>query len=68
MRRNDRDNRERPKIPENEVRINKKTPLGSYVTYILKLFEGPHNEIILKSMGEACSKIIIVAEILKSRI
>jgi DNA-binding protein len=41
--------RPREKPPDNEVRINKKTPMSNYVKYILSQFKDKNaNEVTLK--------------------
>ena len=57
------------RAPDNEVRINKKTNLSSYVKYIISQFnEKEANEVVLKSIGDVISKIITIAEIVKHRV
>ena len=59
----------RDKAPENEVKINKNTPISNYVRYILSLFKEKNaQEVVIKSMGDAITKIISIAEIIKHRI
>ena len=59
----------REKAPDNEIRINKQTPITNYVRYVLTQFrEKDAKEVTLKSMGDAISKIITIAEIVKYRV
>jgi ribonuclease P/MRP protein subunit RPP25 len=59
----------REKAPDNEVRINKKTPMTNYVKYIISQFKDKNaNEVTIKSMGDAISKITTIAEIIKYRV
>ena len=61
--------KEQERAPDNEVRINKKTNLSSYVKYIISQFnEKEQTEVTLKSIGDVISKIITIAEIVKYRV
>ncbi|XP_074335315.1 uncharacterized protein LOC141672580 [Apium graveolens] len=54
---------------ENEMRITSVGLLGNYVNYATVLFqEKSGREIVLKGMGQAISKTVTIAEILKRRI
>jgi len=57
------------KAPDNEVRITKRTNISNYVTYVLAQFrEKGVEEITLRSMGDAISKVVTVAEVIKCRV
>ena len=59
----------REKAPDNEVRINKNTPMSNYVKYILSQFqEKGAEEVTIRSMGDAITKIVTIAEIIKYRV
>lgn len=59
----------REKAPDNEVRINKNTPMNNYVKYVLSQFqEKGAEEVTIKSMGDAITKITTIAEIIKYRV
>lgn len=59
----------RDRAPDNEVRINKNTPLSNYVKYVITQFrEKEAKDVTLRSMGDAISKIITIAEIVKYRV
>jgi DNA-binding protein Alba len=59
----------RERAADNEIRITKKTPMSNYVKYILSQFnEKGTQEVTLKSMGDAISKIATIAEIIKYRV
>ena len=59
----------REKAPDNEVRINKNTPMSNYVKYILSQFQDKGTEeVTIKSMGDAITKIVTIAEIIKYRV
>ncbi|KAK1353031.1 Alba domain-containing protein [Heracleum sosnowskyi] len=61
----------RPQTPfnENEMRITSSGLLGNFVNYAAALFqERRGREIVLKGMGQAISKTVTIAEILKRRI
>lgn len=62
-------NKPHEKAPDNEVRINKKTPMNNYIKYILTQFqEKGQDEVTIKSMGDAITKIVTIAEIIKYRV
>ncbi|KAL1834892.1 hypothetical protein ACET3Z_004543 [Daucus carota] len=61
----------RPETPynENEMRITSMGLVGNYVNYAASLFQERHGrKIVLKGMGQAISKTVAIAEILKRRI
>ncbi|KAL0456821.1 UNVERIFIED_CONTAM: Ribonuclease P protein subunit p25-like protein [Sesamum latifolium] len=64
---------EKPKpeqpINENEIRVTAQGLIRNYITYATSLFQDKHEkEIILKAMGQAISKAVAIAEIIKKRI
>ncbi|KAE8650844.1 RNA-binding protein FUS isoform X1 [Cucumis sativus] len=64
---------EKPKpespINENEIRITSQGAIRNYITYASTLLqEKCVREIVLKAMGQAISKAVAIAEILKKRI
>ncbi|RDX87766.1 Ribonuclease P protein subunit p25-like protein, partial [Mucuna pruriens] len=64
---------EKPKpespINENEIRITTQGAIRNYITYASSLLQEKHaREIVLKAMGQAISKTVAIAEILKKRI
>ncbi|KAE9617859.1 putative DNA/RNA-binding protein Alba [Lupinus albus] len=64
---------EKPKpespINQNEIRITTQGAIRNYITYAtLLLQEKNAREIVLKAMGQAISKTVAIAEILKKRI
>ncbi|KAH1239918.1 Ribonuclease P protein subunit p25-like protein [Glycine max] len=64
---------EKPKpespINENEIRITTQGAIRNYITYASSLLQEKHaSEIVLKAMGQAISKTVAIAEILKKRI
>ncbi|KAG6520431.1 hypothetical protein ZIOFF_017487 [Zingiber officinale] len=56
-------------ISENEVRITSQGVIRNYVSYATSLFQQDKlvREIVLKAMGQAISKAVAVAEIVKKR-
>ena len=60
----------KPVIPENELRINRKTPISKYLYYVLAIFkEDNFKEVILRGMGsDAISKLVILAEVVKHKV
>ncbi|XP_042468476.1 ribonuclease P protein subunit p25-like protein isoform X2 [Zingiber officinale] len=55
-------------ISENEVRITSQGVIRNYVSYATSLFQDKLvREIVLKAMGQAISKAVAVAEIVKKR-
>ncbi|OMO50451.1 DNA/RNA-binding protein Alba-like protein [Corchorus capsularis] len=64
---------EKPKpeapINENEIRITSQGAIRSYINYAIALLQDKHvKEIVLKAMGQAISKTVAIAEIIKKRI
>ncbi|OWM62789.1 glycine-rich cell wall structural protein 1.8 [Punica granatum] len=64
---------EKPKpespINENEIRITTQGLIRNYVSYATTLLQEKHvREIVLKAMGQAISKTVAIAEIIKKRI
>ncbi|KAL2508013.1 Alba DNA/RNA-binding protein [Forsythia ovata] len=64
---------EKPKpespINENEIRITSQGLVRNYISYATTLLqERRGNEIVLKAMGQAISKTVAIAEIIKRRI
>ncbi|XP_073222763.1 uncharacterized protein [Cicer arietinum] len=64
---------EKPKpespINENEIRITTQGAIRNYITYASSLLQEKNaKEIVLKAMGQAISKTVAIAEILKKRI
>ncbi|KAK9110523.1 hypothetical protein Sjap_018583 [Stephania japonica] len=64
---------EKPKadtpISENEIRITTQGRMRNYITYATTLLqEKGSNEIILKAMGRAINKTVMIAELIKRRI
>ncbi|CAH9134105.1 unnamed protein product [Cuscuta epithymum] len=63
---------EKPKpearINENEIRITSQGLIRNYINYATTLLQERHGEdIVLKAMGQAISKSVLVAEIIKRR-
>lgn len=61
----------RPEEPinENEIRITAQGLIRNYISYATTLLqEKQAREIILKAMGQAISKTVVIAEIIKKRI
>ncbi|CAN6480776.1 unnamed protein product [Victoria cruziana] len=61
----------RPEAPinENEIRITTQGRMRSYITYATTLLqEKGSNEIILKAMGRAINKTVMIVELIKRRI
>ncbi|CAK9323618.1 unnamed protein product [Citrullus colocynthis] len=63
---------EKPKpespINENEIRITSQGAIRNYITYASTLLQDKRvKEIVLKAMGQAISKAVAIAEILKKR-
>ncbi|XVE78059.1 hypothetical protein DITRI_Ditri13aG0113800 [Diplodiscus trichospermus] len=64
---------EKPKpespINENEIRITSQGPIRNYINYAIALLQDKRvKEIVLKAMGQAISKTVAIAEIIKKRI
>ncbi|KAK2656079.1 hypothetical protein Ddye_009131 [Dipteronia dyeriana] len=64
---------EKPKpetpINENEIRITTQGRMRNYITYATTLFQDKgSNEIVLKAMGRAINKTVMIAELIKRRI
>ncbi|XP_039039301.1 ribonuclease P protein subunit p25-like protein [Hibiscus syriacus] len=64
---------EKPKpespINENEIRITSQGAIRNYINYAIALLQDKHvKEIVLKAMGQAISKTVAIAEILKKRV
>ncbi|KAK8688595.1 hypothetical protein V6N13_087352 [Hibiscus sabdariffa] len=64
---------EKPKpespINENEIRITSLGAIRNYINYAIALLQDKHvKEIVLKAMGQAISKAVAIAEILKKRV
>ncbi|XP_010264064.1 PREDICTED: ribonuclease P protein subunit p25-like protein isoform X2 [Nelumbo nucifera] len=64
---------EKPKpestINENEIRITTQGLIRNYITYATSLLQEKRvREIVLKAMGQAISKTVAIAEIIKKRI
>ncbi|KAJ0973293.1 hypothetical protein J5N97_021252 [Dioscorea zingiberensis] len=56
-------------INENEIRITAQGRIRNYITYAIALFqEKGSDEIVLKAMGRAMNKAVVIAELLKRRI
>ncbi|PIN15422.1 hypothetical protein CDL12_11934 [Handroanthus impetiginosus] len=56
-------------ISENEIRVTAQGLIRNYITYATSLFQDKQEkEIILKAMGQAISKAVAIAEIIKKRI
>ncbi|KAM1180195.1 hypothetical protein ACFX2J_019129 [Malus domestica] len=56
-------------INENEIRITAQGRMRNYITYATTLLhEKGSNEIVLKAMGRAISKTVMIAELIKRRI
>ncbi|KAM7501560.1 hypothetical protein LguiB_000464 [Lonicera macranthoides] len=63
--------RPRPELPinENEIRITSQGLVRNYINYALSLLqERRGKEIVLKAMGQAISKTVAIAEIIKRRV
>ncbi|XP_057975190.1 uncharacterized protein LOC131162593 [Malania oleifera] len=61
----------RPETPinENEIRITTQGRMRNYITYATTLLqEKGSNEIVLKAMGRAINKTVMIAELIKRRI
>ncbi|KAG6529435.1 hypothetical protein ZIOFF_011633 [Zingiber officinale] len=55
-------------INENEIRITGQGVIRNYVSYATSLLQEKHiREIVLKAMGQAISKAVAIAEIIKKR-
>lgn len=55
-------------IQENEVRITAVNKVRNYISYAMALLEEKgHSSVVLKGMGKAINKTVVVAEILKRR-
>ncbi|XVF21411.1 hypothetical protein REPUB_Repub12eG0088200 [Reevesia pubescens] len=64
---------EKPKaespINENEIRITSQGAIRNYINYAIALLQDKRvKEIVLKAMGQAISKTVAIAEIIKKRI
>ncbi|KAK1289126.1 hypothetical protein QJS10_CPB18g01971 [Acorus calamus] len=56
-------------ISENEIRITTQGLIRNYITYASTLLQEKRvGEIVLKAMGQAISKTVAIAEIIKKRI
>ncbi|CAK9163462.1 unnamed protein product [Ilex paraguariensis] len=56
-------------INENEIRITSQGLVRNYISYATSLLQERHGrEIVLKAMGQAISKTVAIAEMLKRRI
>ncbi|GMJ09023.1 hypothetical protein like AT3G07030 [Hibiscus trionum] len=56
-------------INENEIRITSLGAVPNYINYAIALLQDKHvKEIVLKAMGQAISKTVAIAEILKKRV
>lgn len=56
-------------INENEIRITAQGRMRNYITYATTLFqEKGTNDIVLKAMGRAINKTVMIAELIKRRI
>ncbi|KAH7671232.1 AlbA-like protein [Dioscorea alata] len=56
-------------IDENEIRITAQGRIRNYITYAIALFqEKGSEEIVLKAMGRAINKVVVIAELIKRRI
>ncbi|KAK1263143.1 hypothetical protein QJS04_geneDACA019929 [Acorus gramineus] len=61
--------REATPINENEIRITAQGRMRNYITYATSLLqEKGSNEIVLKAMGRAINKTVMIAELIKRRI
>ncbi|CAL9080395.1 unnamed protein product, partial [Musa acuminata var. zebrina] len=61
--------REETPINENEIRITTQGRMRNYITYATSLFqEKGSNEIVLKAMGRAINKTVMIVELIKRRI
>uniref|UniRef100_A0A5B6YTP9 DNA/RNA-binding protein Alba-like domain-containing protein n=1 Tax=Davidia involucrata TaxID=16924 RepID=A0A5B6YTP9_DAVIN len=61
----------KPELPinENEIRITAQGLVRNYINYATSLLQEKHGrEIVLKAMGQAISKTVAIAEIIKRRI
>ena len=59
----------KPKAPDNEVRVTKKSNIPGAAKYIISQFRDKNVEtVFIKSMGVAISKITTIAEIVKYRV
>ncbi|OIW20366.1 hypothetical protein TanjilG_09526 [Lupinus angustifolius] len=64
---------EKPKlenpIKENEIRVTTQGRMRNYITYATTLLhERGSDEIVLKAMGRAINKTVVIAELIKRRI
>ncbi|KAL5974531.1 hypothetical protein ACLOJK_031196 [Asimina triloba] len=60
-------------INENEIRITTQGRMRNYITYATSLLQRPDaekgsNEIVLKAMGRAINKTVMITELIKRRI
>uniref|UniRef100_K3WGH5 DNA/RNA-binding protein Alba-like domain-containing protein n=1 Tax=Globisporangium ultimum (strain ATCC 200006 / CBS 805.95 / DAOM BR144) TaxID=431595 RepID=K3WGH5_GLOUD len=55
-------------VQANEIRITQQGKVRSYISYANGLFAGSERGVVLKAMGNAISKAVTVAEILKHRV
>ncbi|XP_042468808.1 ATP-dependent RNA helicase A-like [Zingiber officinale] len=61
--------REETPINENEIRITAQGRMRNYISYATSLLqEKGSNEIVLKAMGKAISKTVMIVELIKRRI
>eukprot|EP00644_Phytophthora_capsici_P010447 jgi/Phyca11/80841/gw1.30.556.1 len=55
-------------VEANEIRITQQGKVRSYISYANGLFAKSERRVVLKAMGNAISKAVTVAEILKHRV
>uniref|UniRef100_A0A0E0R4P5 DNA/RNA-binding protein Alba-like domain-containing protein n=1 Tax=Oryza rufipogon TaxID=4529 RepID=A0A0E0R4P5_ORYRU len=56
-------------ISENEIRITAQGRMRNYISYGMSLLEeNGHDEIVIKAMGRAINKTVMVVELIKRRI
>ncbi|CAA6666712.1 unnamed protein product [Spirodela intermedia] len=61
--------REEAPINENEIRVTTQGRMRNYISYAINLFqEKGTNEIVLKAMGRAINKSVMIVELIKRRI
>lgn len=58
---------EKAPLPKGEVKVNRKTFLGTYLAYIAKEFESGQDPIILKATGQAIGKAMGLAKLCMHR-
>ena len=59
--------REKGKGPDNEVRVTNVTFVRTYLAYIARLFNEKHEHVVIKAMGNAISKAISLAMLVRRR-